>query len=282
MGTYLGLMRAPLTGLCAMAICLALGCDKPEPLVNDVPPMKPVESAAAPEAAPKVEVGPALDGKPPLLGSDPYGLLSRKPGTQGSARRDPVDPSKLDPSALMASDRSAMSPPSASAARDPRAVARSQIETTERLPTEGSFAQRVVAVRADDVASRVLRGSGRPHVLLLYGAFCGVCRGVLPEFVDATRAYHRRNVGFTLASIDADQERFSAYVPTLRRFFEPLLIIRDEDHSTPRALRRLGLTMDDEGLAVPLAAVFDKKGKVVAEGRGDVMKRVAKILDGLI
>lgn len=192
-----------------------------------------------------------------------------------------MDPSKLDPSALMASDREAVSRSEASGERDPRAVARSEIETVERLPTEGSFAQRVVSVRGDEVATRVSRASGRPHVLVLYGAFCGVCRRALPEFVDATRAYHRRNVGFTLASIDADPAQFSAYVPTLRRFFEPLHIAEEEE-STLRALRRLGLTTDDRGLAVPLAAVFDKKGKVVAQGRGDVMKRVAKILDGLI
>jgi len=265
-------------------VCAAWsGCEGERVLVPEAPAVPRAAPAPAPEKPEGVlGASAARDGKPPLLGSDPYGLLS-KPSPSSGAKRERIDPSKLDPSALMEPDAKAKSDGKAGELeRDPRAVARSQIIETPRPDDEKQGPTRIVNVSPDAVATRVIRGSGRPHVLLLYGAFCPACREAMPGFVSAARSYTSRNVGFTLASVDREPERFAKYAPILGGAFDALLITSDVPGSTTAALKRMGITFDGDSYGVPFLAVFDRSRRVVSRGHGEAMAQIGKTLDSLL
>jgi hypothetical protein len=201
---------------------------------------------------------------------DPLGLLSKKPGANPAAKRDP---SKLDPGALAASGKQ---PPVASASleRDPRAVARGSSVIIDRRASTT-----VRDITFTEVRNAVL-ARPRPHVLFFYGAYCPACRNVMPKFVEAVRGYGGAT-GITAVSIDDDRASFAAYVPALGGVIEPLLLEQRVPGGFRKNTEELGITWGtapSDGVSIPYIAIFDARGRVVRQGGSSEVARIAKTL----
>ncbi len=259
-----------------------LACDASQRLAPEQLAPKPeaLAAPAVPEPAP-VAAAPT-DGKPdpnlPIVG-DPLGLLSRPdPRAEAPGARPAAPQQRFDPGALMAAARAT---PTLVQERDPRAVARAAQAMAEQPRRTSSAPSTGVAIQeksAADVIGSIKRSSARPHVLFLYAAYCAACRDVLPNFLPLVEHY-AKSVSFTAASIDRDRDAYERYAPVLRGVLPPVLI-RSEG-TTRQELVRAGLSFDGEGFSIPLLAVFDKGHRLVRQGGGRELARLARTLDEL-
>jgi len=260
-----------------------LACDAPARLTPEQLAPKP-EALAAPAPTPepaRVASTPA-DGKPdpnlPVVG-DPLGLLSRpQPRADAPGAQAPAPQPRFDPGALMAAARAT---PTLVQERDPRAVARgtqAMVEQPRRTSSAPSAGVPVQEKSAAELIGSIKRSSARPHVLFLYAAYCGACREVLPNFLPLVEHYGK-SVSFTAASIDRDRDAYERYAPVLRGVLPPVLI-RSEG-MTRQELVRAGLSFDGDGFSIPLLAVFDKGHRLVRQGGGRELARLARTLDEL-
>jgi thiol-disulfide isomerase/thioredoxin len=262
-----------------------LGCERPDTLAPELTPTQPPPAtlervSPPPTPSPDVAQG-APDPRLPIVG-DPLGLLSRPPA---AAPRQPkpaeARPTTFDPGALMAS--AALAPPTKiEVERDPRAVARGQLELAAERPRTPSPSPAGVAVQAksaSEVLGSLRADAARAQVLFLYASYCKACRNVLPSFLDLVRAYRQRGVRFTAASVDQDEEQLAAYAPALGGVL-PAIWIKPEG-VTLRELRRAGLNLPQETYAIPLFAVFDRAHRLVSQGNTRELSHLPSTLDEL-
>ena len=169
--------------------------------------------------------------------------------------------------------------------RDPRAVARVQVELAEERPRATAPSPARVAVqekRASEVLGSVRAGGARPHVLYLYASYCKACRNVLPSFLELVRAYRARGVRFTAASVDQRAAQFEDYAPALGGVLPALWIKPEGPGVTLRELRRAGLNLPEDGFSIPLFAVFDSAHRLVSQGNTRELPRLPETLDTLL
>ena len=168
--------------------------------------------------------------------------------------------------------------------RDPRAVARGQLElAAERpRPSPSPAGVTVQEKRAAEVLGS-LRGDGaRAQVLFLYASYCKACRNVLPSFLDLVRAYRPRGVRFTAASVDQHEEQLAAYAPALGGVLPVVWIKPEGPGVTLRELRRAGLNLPEDTYSIPLFAVFDRARRLVSQGHTRELHRLPTTLDELL
>jgi thiol-disulfide isomerase/thioredoxin len=169
--------------------------------------------------------------------------------------------------------------------RDPRAVARGQVELAEERPRPPSPNRASVAVqekRASELLGSLRSGGAPAHVLYLYASYCKACRNVLPSFLELVRAYRARGVRFTAASVDVHGEQFAEYAPALGGVLPAIWIKPEEPGVLLRELRRAGLSLPEDGFSIPLFAVFDRAQRVVSQGNTRGLHRLPTTLDGLL
>lgn len=280
------LMSRALSRSLAPAVLALLACKaSPTLTVEPAPAQAAVPVDVAPTPALKAEA-PATPGAPdpslPIVG-DPLGLLSR-PAPRAKTAAVKEEAKGFDPGALMASTK--LAPPTqVPLERDPRAVARGAAAMSEAAPKPRSSVSHVqgpIVVQeksAAEVIGGVKRSAQRPHVLLLYAAYCRACRNVLPNFLPLVEYYRPRGVLFTAASVDADANAYESYAPVLKGILPPVLI-RSEGQ-TLKELQRAGLSFSGNGYSIPLVAVFDRSRKLVKQGGSGEIARLAQTLDTL-
>ena len=272
---------------CLLFYAASLGCERqnslaPEPQPAQAPPAALEPVTPAPPPAPAVAAG-APDPRLPIVG-DPLGLLSKPPAAAQHPEPTQARPETFDPGALMAS--AALAPPTKlDIERDPRAVARGQVEQAKEHPRPalpGAASVTVQEKRAAEVLGSLRNGGAPAQVLYLYASYCKACRNVLPSFLELVRAYRARGVRFTAASVDYHAEPFADYAPALAGVLPAIWIKREEPGTLLRELQRIGLNLPEGSFAIPLFAVFDRSQRLVSQGNTRELHRLPSTLDGLL
>jgi hypothetical protein len=120
------------------------------------------------------------------------------------------------------------------------------------------------------VVGEIRAAEGEPVVALLYGSECSLTKSMFPGFVQLSRDFQPRGVKFLVFNTDGAEygEYAGEFLQRHKAGFENLVVRDWAQGELKMAMSPLGIRIGSSWTR-PLAAVFDRGGKLVFQSQGE-------------
>jgi thiol-disulfide isomerase/thioredoxin len=108
---------------------------------------------------------------------------------------------------------------------------------------------------------------GRPTVVMLFSSGCPLCRNVWPRLLDFAKQVRDKNVAFLAFSTDKNKEKAADFVSNYSIPFNCYWVEPWSPGQLDASMKPMGIQIGKSFL-IPLVAVLDSNGRVVAQWQG--------------